>query len=299
MFPALLEDPAWQMSRGERAAIEGLLAVLAPSLAIEIGSAAGAALRRIAARAGEVHSFDLQPPALPQPSNVVLHTGDSHELLAPFLAELAVGGRNVDFALVDGDHSPEGVRADIEDLLDSPAVQRTAIVIHDTANERVRRGVEAVRFAAWPKVVHVELDWVPGRLFAEPALRNELWYGLGLVVVDAARPAIGREPYEQRYHPAGPLLAELRELVAARERVPAPARAPLLEAAGLRRRVRELLTELGQARLREAQLAGELGTLRQRLEIAEQSLEGIKGSVSWRVTEPLRAAKRRAVRRRR
>ena len=61
-----------------------------------------------------------------------------------------------------------------------------------------------MRFAAWPKVAHVELDWVPGRLFAEPALRNELWYGLGLVLVDAARLAYVDGPvYEQRYHPTG------------------------------------------------------------------------------------------------
>ena len=184
MLPELLENEVWQMSHGERAAVEGVLAALKPSLAIEIGSAEGASLRRVAAYAVEVHSFDLDEPTLPQPGNVVLHTGDSHELLPLFLAELAEAERNVDFALVDGDHAAEGVRRDIEDLLDSPAVHRTAILIHDTANEQVRGGIEAVRFAAWPKVAHVELDWVPGQLLAEPALRNELWFGLGLVVVD-------------------------------------------------------------------------------------------------------------------
>ena len=53
------------------------------------------------------------------PDNVTLHTGDSHELLPPFLAELAEQGRNVDFVIVDGDHSSEGVRRDLEDLLNS------------------------------------------------------------------------------------------------------------------------------------------------------------------------------------
>ena len=60
------------------------------------------------------------------------------------------------------------------------------ILIHDIANERVRSGVDAVRFAGWPKVAHVELDWIPGQLFAQPKLRNELWYGIGLVLVDSA-----------------------------------------------------------------------------------------------------------------
>jgi hypothetical protein len=298
MLAQLLEDQVWQMSRGERAAIEGMLAVLEPALAIEIGSAEGAALRRIAARAREVHSFDLQPPTLSQPANVILHTGDSHELLAPFLAELTEADRNVDFALVDGDHSAEGVRRDLEQLLNSPAVHRAVILIHDTANEQVRRGVEAVRFAAWPKVAHVELDWVPGRLFAEPALRNELWFGLGLVVVDGDRLAIGRDPYERRYHPFGPLLAEIRGLVEARERTPPPARAPLIEATEMRPRIAELLTEVGQLRLREKALATELRTVRERLDGAERALANIKGSASWRMTEPLRAAKGRVGRRR-
>ena len=217
----IFEDTVWQMSLGERAAVEGLLCQLEPSLAIEIGSMEGACLRRIAAHAEEVHSFDVSPPTLEQPDNVTVHTGDSHELLPRFLASLSEQRRNVDFAIVDGDHTPAGVRQDIEDLLDSPALADTVILIHDTANEGVRRGVDAVRFAAWPKVSHVELDWIPGQLFAEPALRNELWYGLGLVVVDAARLAYQNgSVYERRYQPAGPLLAEIRELVQARERVP-------------------------------------------------------------------------------
>jgi hypothetical protein len=217
----IFEDHIWQMSLGERAAVEGMLTQLRPALAIEIGSAEGACLGRIAGHAEEVHTFDVVPPSLPVPPNVTLHTGDSHALLPRVLAVFAAQSRNVDFVIVDGDHSPEGVRQDIEDLLDSTAVAGSIILIHDTANERVRQGVEAVRFAAWPKVAHVELDWIPGQLFAESELRNELWYGLGLVIVDATRLAyLNGSVYEQRYHPAGALLARARDLVLARERVP-------------------------------------------------------------------------------
>jgi cephalosporin hydroxylase len=159
----IFEDPVWQMALAERAAVEGVLAAMKPRLAIEIGSMEGACLRRLAIHAQEVHSFDLKPPTLSQPDNVVLHTGDSHELLAPFLAELAEQGRDVDFVMVDGDHTPEGVRRDLEDLLDSRALARAVVLIHDTANERVRAGVDAVRFEAWPKVCYVDLDWLPGR----------------------------------------------------------------------------------------------------------------------------------------
>ncbi|MGI8557048.1 MAG: class I SAM-dependent methyltransferase [Solirubrobacteraceae bacterium] len=295
----IFEDPVWQMSLGERAAVEGILAQLRPKLAVEIGSMEGACLARIAAYSQEAHSFDLNPPSLPKADNVTLHTGDSHELLPAFLGELAQQDRNVDFVMVDGDHTPEGVRRDIEDLLDSAAVARTVILIHDTANERVRRGVDAVRFAAWPKVAHVELDWIPGQLFAEPELRNELWYGIGLVIVDVARPAyLSRPVYEQRFHPAGALLAQIRDLVLERERVPPGAQPLRHEVTTLRRRVGELEVQLSAARTGEARLEAEVLKLRPGFEGAQRALEDIKGSASWRMTEPLRGAKRRVARHR-
>jgi Methyltransferase domain len=288
----IFTDAVWQMSLGERAAVEGVLFQLKPSLAIEIGSMEGACLRHIATHAEEAHSFDVRPPTLEPPANVTLHTGDSHELLPPFLASLAEQGRNVDFALVDGDHTSEGVRRDVEDLLDSRAVGQTVIMIHDTANERVRRGLDAIHFPAWPKVVHVELDWIPGQLFAEPALRNELWYGLGLVLVDSTRLAYGNgSVYEQRYEPAGPLLAEIRELVLARERVPPGAGSARQEATELRKRLALLSTELTAARARAAQLAAELEPLREREQRAQRALAGITGSASWKLTQPMRTAK--------
>jgi hypothetical protein len=246
---------------------------------------------------------------MPIADNVTLHTGDSHELLAPFLAELTEACTNVDFVMVDGDHSPEGVRQDLQDLLDSPALARTIILIHDAANERVRQGIDAVHFPAWPKVAHVELDWIPGQLFAEPALRNELWYGLGLVIVDSSRPAyLNGAIYEQRYHPAGPLLARIRALVAAAESVPTETVIPEAEVEGLRMRVSAVRQELAAARAAfELQLAAgrarvadceaELQAAQHRIEGAERALVNVTGSASWKLTEPLRLAMRQARRR--
>ena len=285
MTLALMEDRVWQMSPGERAAVEGILGELRPALAIEIGSAEGAGLRRIASFAEEVHSFDLEPPSLEPPANVVLHTGDSHELLPTFLAELAEAGRNVDFTLVDGDHSETGARADVEALLGSPATSRTVIVIHDTANEDVRRGLDAVRYRAFPKVAYVDLDFVPGRLCRFEGLRHELWYGLGLVIVDASRPAyvepglapplhgylVGR-PLEFRFYEVPPVLAAVRDAIAAHEAVKGSEAEP------------EDIAALG----------GELVTQRARAETLKAALAEITSSPSWRITAPLRAAKARA-----
>src|SRR5712691_1838641 len=183
----------WRMSLGERSAVEGILACLRPSVSVVAGSLKEESLAAVSAHSDVVHSFDLALHSGVDRSrfpNVVFHEGDSHELLPATLAELGRAGTNVDFALVDGDHTAPGVRRDLEDLLDSPAVERTVILVHDTLNERVRAGLEEVDFGR-DKVTHVELDFVVGQLWDGGPFDNDLWGGLGLVVTgwDFVRPA--------------------------------------------------------------------------------------------------------------
>jgi Methyltransferase domain len=289
----IFDDSAWQMSWGERAAFEGVLTQCEAGLAIEIGTADGAALAQIAKHAREVHSFDIVRPRRPAgtiPEHVRLHTGDSHELLPAALAEFADEGRNVDFVLVDGDHSAEGVRRDVEDLLDSTAVGNAAILIHDASNPRVRAGLEAIHFAAWPKVAWVELDFLPGYMMREERLRHEIWGGLALVVVDAGRRRYhGGAIAHERYYPAADLLAAAREVVIAREhgeRVEALVDEPAGE-----EDVRDAVIAELQAELAEATTEIErLGSVSRHHEKLWNSL---MDSWSWRVTEPVRSAKGR------
>ena len=251
------------MSFGERAALEGVLCQLTPRLAVEIGTAEGGSLTRIAAHCEEVHSFDLVAPrtAINSLPNVTLHTGDSHDLLPQVLGDFADAGRNVDFVLVDGDHSTEGVRKDLVDLLESAAIAHTIILAHDTANEVVRTGLEQVDYAGYPKVAHVELDFVSGYLFQEPSLRNELWGGLGLIMVDAARTAYFTGAVRQeRYIEAFDVLREARD------------------------------RRGSQSALNEA--CPELEALQRELDQTRSWLASVQSSTSWRLTEPLRRAKR-------
>ncbi len=209
----LAYDP-WQMTLGERAALEGMLVRLTPGLAIEIGTAEGGSTRCLARYCREIHSFDLAHPEgladeLPA---VVTHTGDSHVLLPRFLERLADASRSVDFALVDGDHTSDGVRRDLQDLLASPALRRAVIVVHDTANEQVRSGVLELVLEDHPSVAYMDLDFVAGHLSSTGAFAGQLWGGLGLIVVDAA--ARGARPTAQDgvFHPAGELLRAARDL---------------------------------------------------------------------------------------
>ena len=192
---AILRRPDWQMTFGERAAFEGLVAQVAPELAIEVGSAAGGSLERIAAHSKEVHAIDLTGTDLAHcPANVSFHKGDSKVILAHLLARLAAEGRNVDFIHLDGDHTAAGIRADIEPLLASHAIRRSFILIHDSFNPEVRAGIESLRLPEHPKVRGFDLDFVPGRLGRVAAFEDVGLGGFAAVIVD--EPGSGSE--EQR-----------------------------------------------------------------------------------------------------
>jgi hypothetical protein len=202
---ALARDAQPQMSFGERAALEGVLIQVRPKLALELGTAEGGSLRRIAAHSAEVHSIDLDHEPVrsqePPPGNVTLHTGPSAELLPPLLRSFEESNRNLDFALVDGDHSFEGASADLDALLRSPVTRRTVILVHDSMNAEVRAGIERVRLDSYQKVVYHELDFVPGYLYAEGAARNSVWGGLALVMTDVRRsPGYTESTRQSLYH---------------------------------------------------------------------------------------------------
>jgi hypothetical protein len=245
------------MSPGERAAISGILSELAAEIAIEIGTGGGGSLRAIATRARHVHAFDVVRPAaeLAALPNVTFHTGDSHELLPRVLEQLAEQNVNVDFVLVDGDHSAAGVRQDVEDLLSSPAIYRSLILLHDTANPEVRVGLDAINFAGWPKLTWVDLDWVPGFVFREGPSQGEAWAGLGIMIADAeAGPAAG--PAEVAGY-AYPVIAR-----------------------GASRPMDDRQAESGPEQVE---------TLRRRVEDLERAHAELVSSLSWRITRPLRA----------
>jgi 2-polyprenyl-3-methyl-5-hydroxy-6-metoxy-1,4-benzoquinol methylase len=187
----LLEPPApWQMKFGERCALEGLLSFLKPGLSIEVGTAQGGSLHRIAEHSREVHSFDLAPEVAElgeRHPNVEFHIGDSATLLPELLGRLADSGRHVDFALVDGDHTAEGVERDARALLEADACRRTVIVFHDAANDEVRAGLDALALAKHPKVALALPDFVPGYVVENGPRRFEIWNGLALVVLDEAK----------------------------------------------------------------------------------------------------------------
>jgi len=161
----------------------GLLAEIRPAVAIELGTSTGASLRQIVGWSQQVHTFDLalQVDQTAYPG-VESHIGNSHELLPQLLASLEARAEFAQLVLVDGDHSPAGVRQDIVDLLSSPAIMDCVIALHDTANESVRRGIDSVPFRDYDSTIAwMDLDFVPSRQRARGV--SEAWGGLGLMLI--------------------------------------------------------------------------------------------------------------------
>jgi Methyltransferase domain len=246
-------DEVCQMSFGERAALEGILSQSKPRVAIEIGTYEGGSLRFLAAHCEHVHTLDLYDLVVDRTAfeNVTFHTGDSKEVLPELLRSLEAQGLAVDLALVDGDHSADGVYQDLANLLGHSATRSTVIILHDTMNAGTRAGIERVELSTHPRVVYHELDFIPGYEFVGGHFDGQLWGGLGLVVtgdrrVDGYRDAPAqtryREPF-QRFHEA-------------------------------------------------VRMSEELSRAHRELELSQHWLESIQSSLSWRITSPLRTAKR-------
>jgi hypothetical protein len=269
----------WQMDPGERAALEGLLCQIRPNLSIEIGTADGGSLRSIARYSGHVHSFDLAVPPndINELANVTIHTGDSHVLLPEVLDEIARDDQNVDFVLVDGDHTSDGVERDTRDLLASAAVNTTVIVFHDTMNDEVRAGLAHIDIEAEPKVTYYDPDFLAGRLHYRSDLHHQLWGGFGVMVLGAANrsnnPPSTIDP--TAYATYG-LVTPVRDALVAQERNGDPG---------------------GPSRVRHALAVShapddELLHLRAELAELQRAFDEVTNSKSWRLTTSLRAAAR-------
>src|SRR6476646_7078524 len=108
----------WLMSPSERVALIFLLEHLRPKVAIEIGTKNGGSLQVLSKFCNRVYAIDIDsevPKRLEgRFDNVEYRIGPSDTILPTLLSQLQSEGAELSFALVDGDHSAEGVRKDID-----------------------------------------------------------------------------------------------------------------------------------------------------------------------------------------
>lgn len=164
----LNNDILWQMSIAERASILYLLNKIDKrSVAIEIGSYKGGFLRILSKYFDKVYSCDIDHSNVvnkEQYKNVVWVEGDSKETLPKLIKKLNKSGEEVNFILIDGDHSYDAVLNDIHNVLTYQSKGDSLLLIHDSWYEDVREAVNRAEWNTNPYVSLVEKDFVVGDL---------------------------------------------------------------------------------------------------------------------------------------
>ena len=163
------------MSPAEQMAMLYLLDRLRPKVAIEIGTRFGGSLQIVSQFADRVYSLDIDPEVTRRLEgvfpNVEYITGPSDRTLPPLLERLEAEDAPLSFALVNGDHTSEGVRKDIDNLLRFRPNVPLYIIMHDSFNPICRDGLRRAAWADCPYVHAVELDFVSGVVNPRPHLR--------------------------------------------------------------------------------------------------------------------------------
>jgi len=185
-------DRTWYMETYERMALMALLQWLKPSCSIEIGTRDGGSLSVIAQNSARVFTLDLAPECSAAAShfpNAEFIAGPSRETLPGVLRSIADQQLVLEFVLIDGDHSEEGVRGDIECILRYKPVKPCYILMHDSFNPFCREGMLSAAWEQSPHVHTVDVDFVPGKLhppgetYQGQPHGGQMWGGMGLAVM--------------------------------------------------------------------------------------------------------------------
>lgn len=178
-------DQDWHMQPSERVAVLHLLQRLKPKLSIEIGTFRGGSLRPISRLSNKVITFDIDPnqhriaPLFP---NTRFVTGDTANTLPPEIERMnSEPGLEWEFILIDGSHETDGVTSDINNCLRYiPKNSPCFIVMHDSSNPAVRKGIRAADWSDCKYFHALDLDYVPGQLYSRVDIKDQVWGGLGL-----------------------------------------------------------------------------------------------------------------------
>lgn len=186
LYPQLLHGN-WQMSHPERMAVAHLLQRIRPKLAIEVGTYQGGSLSLISRFSGWVYSLDIDPkiPAkFAQFTNTTFITESSVTSLPALLARLQAEHAPLEFMLIDGDHSAEGVRCDLNAVLKYQPAREMFVLLHDSFNPECRRGMLAAEWSTARHVAFADLDFIHGKVVQQGGpFDGELWGGLALLVL--------------------------------------------------------------------------------------------------------------------
>ncbi len=111
------ESVTWRMTDADKIAIIGLLSLIKPQIAIEVGTWYGGCAQVLKDYVGKLFCLDMFPQRakhLAASPNIECIAGPSAHTLRALLTRLSVNRQPWQLIIIDGDHSLAGVTRDIE-----------------------------------------------------------------------------------------------------------------------------------------------------------------------------------------
>lgn len=175
----LQSTDTWKMNQAEKIFIFYFLEKIKPEISIEIGTRYGGSLKPISSHSQKVFSFDIYHGAVNKTdfSNVEFITGNSRETVPKTITELNHSEKNLEFVLIDGDHSKNGVKSDIENILRYEPKKPLYILIHDSFNPVCRSGILEANWNGSPYVHFVDIDFLHGTMYEKEIFGSQMWQG--------------------------------------------------------------------------------------------------------------------------
>jgi cephalosporin hydroxylase len=182
----------WQMEPGEQTCLLAFLQKLRPECVIEIGTRFGGSMQVFSRYAKRVISCDIDPTCRDRlgakHSNAEFIIGPSQQTLPPLLSSLQKDAVPLSMMLIDGDHTAAGVQGDIHAMRNYQPACNLYVIMHDSFNPNVRRGIRTARWSENPYVHSVELDFITtGAMHFEKELYRQMWGGFALAVLKPER----------------------------------------------------------------------------------------------------------------
>ena len=177
----------WQMSRAEKYCLINLLENLKPEYSIEIGTYKGGSLQVLSKYSKKVYSIDIDSEPKQklenQFDNVIFKVGKSHDIIKNVVEEIESKNGKLNFILVDGDHSKNGVRKDLECILSCNLKYPLTVILHDSFNPQCRLGMKSIDYKKYNFIEHIDLDYIHG-CFSPNKNYREMWGGFAIIKIN-------------------------------------------------------------------------------------------------------------------
>lgn len=177
----------WQMSRAERYCLIHLLEYLNPEYSIEIGTYQGGSLQVLSKYSKKVYSIDIDSEPKNKLKNrfknVIFKVGKSYDIINKVLKEIESKNGKINFILVDGDHSRNGVKKDLEHILSHDFKHPLTIILHDSFNPQCRAGMKSINYNNYNFIEHIDLDFIHG-CFSPNENYKEMWGGFAIIKIN-------------------------------------------------------------------------------------------------------------------